>query len=935
MQVLFPWKDGFGKIYVVQLTNPVQRLIHPPVSSSSFEHFYSGSSISQHLLRGNSSFILSNSSTSHAPIMKNAISNNSIRLPPPRYQSPPSNVERSHSTSSQQSKTVNNSSVVFDHEFSRLLYGKDTGKTRRQKQKRKAFSDPVKKSIEEASRSLEKTHRRITPNLNKTHQVKEEEEGENDAEIETKTDRKDIHKQELNFPSQRRSQRKSNLSENNLIPANSLLKQRIPSFLRVYSQASPSNDILLQWHLFNLSELESFNTMMSRLYKNENLARVQLYEIYRTALLSMLASKKSLNTNSDNDANTTIVSKTPMTLIEKILNENSHVHIHDDKRAYVEETIQSLINDGRKMLHVVADFDFTLTIYEKNGVILPSTFGVIESNDRVKLPDGSLLSHKAEKLRLKYHPIEMDVHMDVSEKIPYMIEWWRTAQNLFIVSNLNKSSMRELVHESTMELKKGVHEFIIELLHSETPILIFSAGLGDVIELFLEKEIPDFKHNHESSHIVSNFINYDNDGKLLAFSDKVIHSFNKNEHEISDTSYYQTILTRPNVILLGDSLGDVGMIGGMKNLKQILKIGYLNQSTPEKLVVYKNVYDIVYFIYCFSLVRWLVGLILIIASLITLAPLLFRLYGDFILTKMLFQTWTRYYPWIDLTKLDSFSLNGINVYEKTEPNVKVGLWYVLPSTVEVNHSLPTLVDHLKAYVKSTDQPIIMYLHGQDGTRATHYRANHYRMMTNFGNHIIALDYRGYGDSTGIPSMHGVVHDVLHVFKLIRQVCPDNPITIWGHSMGTGVALLTMNYLFKNHTDFKKPSGLVLEAPFYNTMQAFVSYPITRILKINPYFMQAALDAFTTVELDFPNNEIIPFLPLPIVIIHAEDDAIIPYFHLELIQDYVKEHRDPNLPPIRYITVPRSAGCGHNHIYSYPKFEEIVTDFAFLKHAPPA
>ncbi|CAF2471813.1 unnamed protein product [Rotaria sp. Silwood2] len=593
MQVLFPWKDGFGKIYVVQLTNPVQRLIHPPVSSSSFEHFYSGSSISQHLLRGNSSFILSNSSTSHAPIMKNAISNNSIRLPPPRYQSPPSNVERSHSTSSQQSKTVNNSSVVFDHEFSRLLYGKDTGKTRRQKQKRKAFSDPVKKSIEEASRSLEKTHRRITPNLNKTHQVKEEEEGENDAEIETKTDRKDIHKQELNFPSQRRSQRKSNLSENNLIPANSLLKQRIPSFLRVYSQASPSNDILLQWHLFNLSELESFNTMMSRLYKNENLARVQLYEIYRTALLSMLASKKSLNTNSDNDANTTIVSKTPMTLIEKILNENSHVHIHDDKRAYVEETIQSLINDGRKMLHVVADFDFTLTIYEKNGVILPSTFGVIESNDRVKLPDGSLLSHKAEKLRLKYHPIEMDVHMDVSEKIPYMIEWWRTAQNLFIVSNLNKSSMRELVHESTMELKKGVHEFIIELLHSETPILIFSAGLGDVIELFLEKEIPDFKHNHESSHIVSNFINYDNDGKLLAFSDKVIHSFNKNEHEISDTSYYQTILTRPNVILLGDSLGDVGMIGGMKNLKQILKIGYLNQSTPEKLVVYKNVYDIV------------------------------------------------------------------------------------------------------------------------------------------------------------------------------------------------------------------------------------------------------------------------------------------------------------------------------------------------------
>ncbi len=72
-----------------------------------------------------------------------------------------------------------------------------------------------------------------------------------------------------------------------------------------------------------------------------------------------------------------------MSFIEKILKNNSHVHIHDDKRVYVEEIIRSLINDGRKMLHVVADFDFTLTMYEKDGVLLPSTFGIIESDDQI------------------------------------------------------------------------------------------------------------------------------------------------------------------------------------------------------------------------------------------------------------------------------------------------------------------------------------------------------------------------------------------------------------------------------------------------------------------------------------------------------------------------------------------------------------------------
>jgi 5'-nucleotidase len=111
--------------------------------------------------------------------------------------------------------------------------------------------------------------------------------------------------------------------------------------------------------------------------------------------------------------------------------------------------------------------------------------------------------------------------------------------------------------------------------------------------MFLEKEIPKFKHNHESSHIVSNFLQYDPNGKLLSFSKKLIHPFNKNEHEIHDTPYFQSILNRPNVLLLGDTLGDIGMIGGMKNLKQILKIGYLNRSTSTKLEVYKQAYDIV------------------------------------------------------------------------------------------------------------------------------------------------------------------------------------------------------------------------------------------------------------------------------------------------------------------------------------------------------
>lgn len=183
--------------------------------------------------------------------------------------------------------------------------------------------------------------------------------------------------------------------------------------------------------------------------------------------------------------------------------------------------------------------------------------------------------------------------MNIEEKIPYMIEWWRTVQSFLIRSNLNKSMMQEIVHQSAMELRKGVRPFFLELFKDRIPVLIFSAGLGDVIDIFFQKEIPEFKEHSDTTHIVSNFIEYDDHGQLVAFSEKLIHSFNKNEHEIHHTPYTKTINHRPNVILLGDTLGDVGMASGIKNLQNILKIGFLNQATPNKLDVYQIAYDIV------------------------------------------------------------------------------------------------------------------------------------------------------------------------------------------------------------------------------------------------------------------------------------------------------------------------------------------------------
>ena len=52
------------------------------------------------------------------------------------------------------------------------------------------------------------------------------------------------------------------------------------------------------------------------------------------------------------------------------------------------------------------------------------------------------------------------------------------------------------------------------------------------------------------------------------------------------------IKARSNVVLLGDSLGDLGMTAGLHH-NTIIKIGFLNEDIEKNLELYKEQFDIV------------------------------------------------------------------------------------------------------------------------------------------------------------------------------------------------------------------------------------------------------------------------------------------------------------------------------------------------------
>ncbi|KAL0103696.1 hypothetical protein PUN28_017748 [Cardiocondyla obscurior] len=85
-----------------------------------------------------------------------------------------------------------------------------------------------------------------------------------------------------------------------LVPANPYLNEEIPHWLYVYSRASIALDRKLRWELFRLPELDCFNAMLTRLYKQELEEVVMRYEEYRSALIcEMDQRRRELKSESD------------------------------------------------------------------------------------------------------------------------------------------------------------------------------------------------------------------------------------------------------------------------------------------------------------------------------------------------------------------------------------------------------------------------------------------------------------------------------------------------------------------------------------------------------------------------------------------------------------------------------------------------------------
>lgn len=171
---------------------------------------------------------------------------------------------------------------------------------------------------------------------------------------------------------------------------------------------------------------------------------------------------------------------------------------------------------------------------------------------------------------------------------------------------------------------------------------------------------------------------------------------------------------------------------------------------------------------------------------------------------------------------------------------------------------------LHAWYCHADRPIAsaLYCHGNSGN-ITKFAD----VMPHFvaaGINVLLFDYRGFGRSSGIPTLHGVVDDGVIAARFHEKIRPKNvPSILYGFSLGGAIAAQVIR-----HHSF---DGLVLQSTFTTfpdiARQAFPKLPLH-------LFAGRIFDTLSVVRT----------LKVPLLVLHGTEDETCPCWMAHRIYD---------------------------------------------------
>jgi fermentation-respiration switch protein FrsA (DUF1100 family) len=187
------------------------------------------------------------------------------------------------------------------------------------------------------------------------------------------------------------------------------------------------------------------------------------------------------------------------------------------------------------------------------------------------------------------------------------------------------------------------------------------------------------------------------------------------------------------------------------------------------------------------------------------------------------------------------------------------------------------------------KPVVLYFQGNGG--GLNLRAARFSRLVADGTGLVALNYRGYGGSTGRITEAGLLHDAAAAYAFTAQRYGAERIVLWGESLGTGVAVAVA----AEHP----VARVLLESPFTSAADVAAStfwYIPVRLLMHDP----------------FRSDERIAKVTAPVLIVHGDRDRTVPFAFGEGLYALVRS-------PKRFLRLP---GAGHNDHDAHGVLEQV-------------
>lgn len=197
------------------------------------------------------------------------------------------------------------------------------------------------------------------------------------------------------------------------------------------------------------------------------------------------------------------------------------------------------------------------------------------------------------------------------------------------------------------------------------------------------------------------------------------------------------------------------------------------------------------------------------------------------------------------------------------------------------------------------KPVLLFFHGNAGNFGRGIRQTRFRALTEDGTGLFAVNYRGYGGSTGTPTEAGLLLDARAAYAAAAARFGAGQLIGYGESLGTGVVL-------KLAAEQPLPA-VILEAPYLSTAAvAQLVYPYVPIALL--------------MKDQFRSDQVIGKVRAPLLVLHGERDSVIPFSQGQALYELAN-------PPKRFIRFPEGDHenlPGHG---SVPEIRRFLTDFA--------